>query len=94
MANAPVLNIGTTQQLFVDDDIIDRTEGVCRTLDQPAKYAGSPLMFPLHPWEGRVGSSDRHDITWRQASFDSLKGKTVRLKFYLRHAHLCSFTQG
>ena len=37
MANTPALTIGTTRQPFVDDHVIDRTEGVCRTLNQSAK---------------------------------------------------------
>lgn len=37
--------------------------------------------------------SIRHRVTWRQVSFASLKGKVIRLKFYLRNARLYSFTQ-
>jgi hypothetical protein len=35
--------------------------------------------------------SVRHTVTWRQASLGSLKGKVIRLKFYLRNARLYSF---
>ena len=48
------LEIGRDRQLFIDDHVIDRTDGVVRTLNQPAKYVGNPIMIPLYPWEGRV----------------------------------------
>ena len=48
------LEIGTTRQLFIDDHIVESTEGVARRLHQPAKYAGNPVLTPIHPWEGRV----------------------------------------
>ena len=35
--------------------------------------------------------SVRHTVTWRQVSIGSLKGKVIRLKFYLRNARLYSF---
>ena len=41
------------------------------------------------------GDSVRHDVTWRTtASLDQLKGRDIRLKFYLRNAELYSFSQG
>ena len=43
------LEIGTNKQLFIDDYIIDHTLGVVRTLNQPAKYIGNPVMIPLFP---------------------------------------------
>ena len=42
------------KHLFIDDRTIDETVGVARTLNQPAKYVGNPVMIPLYPWEGRV----------------------------------------
>ena len=54
MERETVLDIGTTKQLFIDDQIIAQTHGVVRTLNQPAKYVGNPLFYPLYPWEGRV----------------------------------------
>ncbi|MXZ34533.1 MAG: hypothetical protein F4Z21_04575 [Acidobacteria bacterium] len=35
--------------------------------------------------------SVRHAATWRYSSLGSLKGKVIRLKFYLRNARLYSF---
>ena len=36
--------------------------------------------------------SVRHRVTWRdRASLDQLKGKTIRLKFYVKSAKLFSF---
>ena len=41
------------------------------------------------------GDSVRHNVTWREkGSLDELRGRNIRLKFYLRNAHLYSFTQG
>ena len=54
MERKTVLDIGTTKQLFIDDQIIAQTHGVVRTLNQPAKYVGNSLFCPLYPWEGRV----------------------------------------
>ena len=48
------LEIGTRKQLFIDDYVVDRTDGVQRTLNQPTKYVGNPGMIPLYPWEGRI----------------------------------------
>ena len=39
------------------------------------------------------GDSVDHRITWRtKTSLDDLRGRAVRLKFYLRNAELYSFT--
>ncbi len=54
MERERALGVGATKQLFVDERIIAETNGVQRSLNQPAKYAGNPLFFPLYPWEGRV----------------------------------------
>ena len=51
---AAQVDVDTSKQLFIDDLIVDESRGVSRTLNQPAKYAGNPLMIPLYPWEGRV----------------------------------------
>ena len=51
---AQPVEIGTRKQLFVDDYIVDETRDVVRTLNQPAKYVGNPVMIPLYPWEGRI----------------------------------------
>ena len=38
------------------------------------------------------GDSIRHEVTWREkGSLDELRGRSIRLKFYLRNAHLYSF---
>ena len=62
------INIGKTPQLFIDDLIVDETNGVTSTLHQPAKYAGNPIMTPLYPWEGRLtlyGTVWRNEETGR-----------------------------
>lgn len=56
------LEIGTIRQLFIDDGIIDESRGVLKTLNQPVKYAGNPVMIPLYPWEGKVSL---YGTVWR-----------------------------
>ncbi len=44
-----------TKQLFLDGGVIDRLKRVRRTLNQPRKYTGNPIIKadPNHPWESR-----------------------------------------
>ena len=56
------LEIGTVRQLFIDDGVIDETRGVFKTLNQPVKYAGNPVMIPLYSWEGRI---ELYGTVWR-----------------------------
>ena len=62
MAEESPVNVGTKRQLFVDDYIVEETRKVTRTLNQPAKYAGNPVMIPLYPWEGRLSL---YGTVWR-----------------------------
>ena len=39
------------RQLFLDDQVIARLEGLKRTLHHPTKYRGNPVLAPEHPWE-------------------------------------------
>ena len=39
------------------------------------------------------GDSVRQRMTWKDVTFDSLKGQRIRLKFYLRNASLYAFRQ-
>jgi len=48
------LNLGSDRQLFIDEYVIDEIQGLTRTLNQPQKYAGNPIMAPLYPWEGSL----------------------------------------
>ncbi len=50
MADWPV-KIDQTRQLFVDDYLIAKTDGITREVHQAIKYAGNPLVGPDHPWE-------------------------------------------
>ena len=56
------LEFGTVRQLFIDDGVIDETRGVVKTLNQPVKYAGNPVMIPLYPWEGKI---ELYGTVWR-----------------------------
>lgn len=58
------VEVGTSKQLFIDDLIVDETRGVTRTLNQPAKYVGNPIMIPVYPWEGRL---TLYGTVWRDA---------------------------
>lgn len=40
-------------QLFVDDFIVDRSDGLKRTLHHPADVSHNPVIVPEHPWEHR-----------------------------------------
>ena len=51
-SRAPIT--ATPRQLFIDDRSIAETRGVTHNLNQPAKYAGNPIMIPLYPWEGAL----------------------------------------
>ena len=48
-----LIDIAGARQLFIDDLIIEEMTGVARTLNQPAKYQGNPVLWPTKPWEGR-----------------------------------------
>ena len=43
------------RQLFIDDGAIAETRGIARTLNQPVKYAGNPILRPSMPWERDAG---------------------------------------
>ena len=42
------------RQLFIDDYIVEETYRVKRSLHQPTKYAGNPVLISTDPWEERV----------------------------------------
>ena len=48
----PVL-IGPEPQLFIDDHLIEQTNGLKRTLHQPKDIDQNPVILPEHPWEHR-----------------------------------------
>ena len=41
------------RQLFIDDLTVEEMNGVTRTLNQPVKYQGNPVLWPTKPWEVR-----------------------------------------
>lgn len=45
--------VGQSHQLFVDDHLIERMDGLKRTLHQPTDRAENPVILPTHPWEHR-----------------------------------------
>lgn len=40
------------RELFFDDALIELREGLVRTVNQPVKYSGNPVLRREHPWEG------------------------------------------
>ena len=42
------------KQLFIDDDAIERLDGVEKVLHQPARHRGNPLITADRPWEGQI----------------------------------------
>ena len=48
------LPIFSDKQLFLDDFIIERLEGVSRKLNRPLKDPGNPLVVRDKPWEGML----------------------------------------
>lgn len=81
MNSGAPLDVGTTRQLFIDDAVLDEEQIQRDGFGRPdcARFDGDSV---------------RHEVTWRRESFSSLKGRMVRLKFYLRNARLYSFAQG
>ena len=55
MERETVLDIGTTKQLFIDDQIIAQTHGVVCTLNQPANTSAIPSSTRFT--RGRAGSN-------------------------------------
>ena len=52
------------RQLFIDGGAISEMRGIAKTLNQPVKYAGNPILRPSMPWErdaGFVGTVVRDD---------------------------------
>jgi hypothetical protein len=56
--NQAVRSVGRTHQLFIDDDLIARTNGIEQIVNQPAKHHVNPVLTWDKPWEGNCV------ITW------------------------------
>ena len=52
MENWPV-RIDSSHQLFLDDYLIARRNGVGRTFHQPRKHPDNPILRPVEPWENK-----------------------------------------
>lgn len=50
---AEPLRLGNEAQLFLDDHLIERMEGLKRTVHQPQDIEGNPVIIPEGPWEHR-----------------------------------------
>lgn len=45
------MNIGLEKQLFIDDEIVDKKQGINRNWHQFSPHALNPLLVPDRPWE-------------------------------------------
>jgi hypothetical protein len=50
--SSSVIEITSDPQVFLDDLLIDRTDGVWRSVAHPSKFSGNPVVKPDRPWEG------------------------------------------
>lgn len=50
----PACSVGTTKQLFLDDYVVDRVDGLEKVLYQANRHPDNPILVPEHPWEGRA----------------------------------------
>lgn len=53
LATAEPIDIGFHRQSFIDDYLVEWTEGLHRTLHQPTDVVGNPVIVPKHAWEHR-----------------------------------------
>ncbi|MBN2292617.1 MAG: hypothetical protein JXM70_09340 [Pirellulales bacterium] len=51
--NAVACKVGTVKQLFLDDYVIDKMDGLEKVLQQPRRHSNNPIVRNEHPWEGR-----------------------------------------
>lgn len=47
------LKLGERSELFLDDHLIERMDGLTRVMHQPTDVAANPVLHPEHPWEHR-----------------------------------------
>lgn len=47
------IQIGARHELFIDDYLVERIDGLTRTLHQPTDIADNPVIAPNNPWEHR-----------------------------------------
>ncbi|MBT7165193.1 MAG: hypothetical protein HN904_20605 [Victivallales bacterium] len=70
-----------THQLFIEDSLIESSEGLSRVVNQPAKYHGNPVLTYEHPWEGNCV------ITWGSVLWDEREKRfRVWYEAYKKHA--------
>ena len=47
------ITLGARPRLFLDEALVDTTEGLAQVVQQPAVHAASPVLEPTEPWEHR-----------------------------------------
>ena len=89
VASAAV-NIDVGRQLFVDDWLVDGTQGVVRVYNHPTKAFDAPVMWPETDLEREVDTS-KAEIVWKGGNLASLAGRPVRFRFKLHCGTFYSF---
>ena len=54
LSNSPIELEKGQRQLFIDDYLIERIDGLRRVVNQPKKHPENPLIRPDMPWESRA----------------------------------------
>jgi len=52
--SAQVVQLSSKRQLFLDSYLIEEMHGLHKTVHQPTKYAGNPVLRADRPWEKAV----------------------------------------
>ena len=61
------LNIGQVPQLFFDNYVIEMVNFVTRTMHQPKKHPGNPLLRQDKPWEKVVIVRGNTSVYWDES---------------------------
>lgn len=52
--NHDFVRIGTEEQLFLDDYLVQHSSNVQRKMHPAEKYPGNPVLWPSEPWENKM----------------------------------------
>ena len=58
----PMLNIGSTKQLFFDDYLIESLVNAKQGLNPAVKVDNNPVIQPERPWEGNFMRARKSDF--------------------------------
>ena len=63
--SSKVRRVGKTHQLFLDDELFDKIQGLERIVNQPVKHHLNPILTYDKPWEGNCV------IAWGSVLYDN-----------------------